>query len=63
MAGATTGNTTTFNTTTFSAGDEITIDIDQVGSTIAGQDITVFLIAVCTNNSTNSGNSASGSAT
>lgn len=63
VAGATTGNTTTFNTTTFAAGDLFTIDIDQVGSTIAGQDITVMLFCVGTNNGTNSGNAASGSIT
>ena len=34
---------TTFNTTTITAGQAITIDIDQIGSTVAGSDITVLL--------------------
>lgn len=39
----TTGNTTTFNTTALTAGDILTFDIDQVGSTIQGGDLTVVL--------------------
>jgi hypothetical protein len=35
-----TGTTTTFNVTTIADGDYITIDIDQIGSTIAGSDLT-----------------------
>lgn len=42
-AGATTGNTTTFNTTALAAGDYLDLDIDQVGSTVAGADLTVVL--------------------
>lgn len=42
-AGATAGTQTAFDTTTFAAGDYLTIDIAQVGSTIAGQDIAVGL--------------------
>lgn len=42
-AAATTGNTTTFNTTALAAGDYLDLDIDQVGSTVAGVDLTVVL--------------------
>ncbi len=42
-AAATTGNTTSFDVTTFAAGDEMSIDIDQIGSGTAGKDITVVL--------------------
>lgn len=49
VAGATTGNQTSFDTTTFAAGDLLTIDVDQVGSTIAGQDITVMLSVLTVN--------------
>lgn len=35
---------TSFDTTTLSASDVLTIDIDQVGSTYAGQDVTVTLL-------------------
>ncbi len=41
--GATTGNTTSFNTTSLVEGDLLTLDIDQVGSTVAGADLTVAL--------------------
>lgn len=41
VAGSKTGSQTTFDTTTFAEGGVLTIDLDQVGSTIAGQDITV----------------------
>jgi len=49
VAGATTGNQTSFDTTTFVAGDQFTIDVDQVGSTIAGQDVTVMLSMLTVN--------------
>lgn len=41
--GATSGNTTTFDTTALAAGDYLDLDIDQVGSTTAGVDLTVVL--------------------
>jgi hypothetical protein len=41
--GQTTGNTTTFNTTALSAGDYLDFDIDQVGSSVGGVDITIVL--------------------
>lgn len=43
-AGATTGNQNLFNTSTFVEGDVLTIDIDQIGSGVAGQDVTVILL-------------------
>lgn len=43
-AGQNSASTTTFNTTAVTEGDRLTIDIDQVGSTVAGQDITVQLL-------------------
>jgi len=42
-ATATAGNTTTFNLTALVAGDYLDFYIDQVGSTIAGVDITCQL--------------------
>jgi hypothetical protein len=42
-AGAVSGSTTTFNTTTFSAGDVLILNVTQVGSTIAGNNVTVCL--------------------
>lgn len=42
-AAANTGSQTSFNTTTFVADDYIDIDIDQVGSTEPGEDLTVQL--------------------
>lgn len=42
-AGATSGNTTTFNTTALSAGDYLDFDVDQVGSSVTGADLTVIL--------------------
>lgn len=48
VAGATTGNQTAFDTTAISAGDQLTINIAQIGSTIAGQDITVTLYILAT---------------
>ena len=46
VAGQVSGNTSTFDVTTVSQGDLYTIDVDQVGSTIAGQDITVQLLII-----------------
>jgi hypothetical protein len=40
---ASSGSQTLFDTTTLSEGDVLTIDIDQVGSTTAGSDLTVEL--------------------
>ncbi len=40
-AGAQTGSQTSVDTTTFAEGDVLTIDIDQIGSTVAGKDITI----------------------
>lgn len=42
-ATANTGNQTNFDTTSFTATDYFTIDIDQIGSTIGGADLTVQL--------------------
>lgn len=39
-----TGSTTTFNTTAVVEGQLVTIDVDQVGSTVAGEEITVQLV-------------------
>ena len=41
--GNTTGSQTTFSTTTLADEDLLTIDIDQVGSSVAGADLTVYL--------------------
>jgi hypothetical protein len=43
-AGATAGTQTSFDTVTVTAGDVLTIDIDQVGSTVAGQSLTALLL-------------------
>lgn len=43
-ASANTGFTTTFNTTTFADGEYITVDIDQVGSTVKGSNLTVHVV-------------------
>jgi hypothetical protein len=40
---ATTGTTTTFNTTALADGDYLTIDVDQIGSTVAGSDLVVTI--------------------
>lgn len=45
-ATATSGNQTSFDTTTVAEGDVLTIDVDQVGSTIVGADVTVELKCV-----------------
>lgn len=42
-ASATQGNTTTFNTTTGAAGDKLTIDVDQIGSTLPGTTLVVAI--------------------
>lgn len=42
-ATAQTGSQTSFDTTSLSEGDILTLDIDQVGSTVTGSDITIIL--------------------
>lgn len=42
-SGATTGSKTVFETTLLNKNDTLTVDIDQIGSTTAGKDITVKL--------------------
>lgn len=42
-ASGTNNSTTTFDTTAISNGDYLDLDIDQVGSTVAGADLTVVL--------------------
>lgn len=42
-AAATSGTQTSFDTTSLTEGDVITVDIDQVGSTVAGADLTITL--------------------
>lgn len=42
-AGATSGTGTAFDTTTLSAGNVLTLDVDQIGSTIAGGQATLIL--------------------
>lgn len=44
-AAATTGNTTTIDVPTWADGEVLTVDIDQVGSGVAGADMTVVIIA------------------
>lgn len=41
--GATTGNSTTYTTPAVAAGDVLRMDITQIGSTVAGADITIIL--------------------
>jgi hypothetical protein len=43
VSGETIGVQTLFNTTALSSGDLLTIDIDQIGSSVPGQEITVTL--------------------
>jgi hypothetical protein len=43
VAAATSGTQTTFNTTALADGDILTVDIDVIGSTIAGVSATVLL--------------------
>lgn len=38
------GNSTTFNTTSIAQGDRLTFDVDQIGSTIAGSDLTLQVV-------------------
>jgi len=42
-AGSTTGNSTTYTTPAIAQGDVLRMDITQIGSTIAGADITIIL--------------------
>ena len=49
-AGNQEGAQTSFDTTAFGAQDVFTIDIDQIGSSVAGQDITVTLVGLVKNN-------------
>lgn len=44
-AGATSGTQTSFDTTELSEGDVLTVDIDQIGSTVAGADLTIVVKA------------------
>ncbi len=48
-SGSNTGYSTTIETNTFDDGDYLTLDIDQVGSTIAGSDLTAHITLVDTN--------------
>ena len=43
VAGATSGNEISFDTTALIEGDILTIDIDQIGSTVGGADLTIEL--------------------
>ena len=42
-SGSQSGSTVTFDTTSFAEGDTLTLNVDQVGSTTAGSDLTVEL--------------------
>lgn len=42
-AGSSSGTQTSFDTTSLSEGDVITLDIDQVGSSAAGEDLTITI--------------------
>ncbi len=42
-AAGTSGSQTSFDTTAVAAGDTLTIDLDQVGSTVAGADLTIII--------------------
>jgi hypothetical protein len=46
IAGNTSGNVTNFDITTVAAGEYLTVDIDQIGSTTAGADLTVQIEVV-----------------
>ena len=46
IAGNTSGNVTNMDVTTVAAGDYLTVDIDQIGSTTAGADLTVQIEVV-----------------
>lgn len=41
--GSTSGNTTSFDITSLVPGDYLDLDIDQIGSTVSGEDLTVIL--------------------
>lgn len=43
VAGGTSGSQTSFDTTTLAQDDILSIDVDQIGSTIAGSDVVVYL--------------------
>lgn len=43
VAGAQTATQTSFNSVNLSEGDILTIDVDQIGSTVAGSDLTIEL--------------------
>lgn len=43
-AGATSGSTTTIDNPTIAKGSILTIDVDQIGSGVAGADLTVYVI-------------------
>lgn len=43
VASATTGNTTSFTTPAIAAGDVLRVDVTQIGSTVAGADISLVL--------------------
>lgn len=47
-AAATSGSQTTFDTSTLAEGDYLTLDIDQIGSTVAGADLTAELYCEAT---------------
>lgn len=43
VASATSGSQTSFDTTTLTQDDSLTFDVDQVGSTVSGSDVSVYL--------------------
>jgi hypothetical protein len=43
-ATANTGSTTTFDVTTWADGEYLTVDVDQVGSTVAGANLTIHIV-------------------
>lgn len=43
-AGASSGSSTTFDTTSIAQGDRLTFDVDQIGSTVAGADLTLQVV-------------------
>jgi hypothetical protein len=45
-AAANTGNTTTIDVPSLADGDYLTVDIDQIGSVVAGADLTVEVIGM-----------------
>jgi hypothetical protein len=44
IAGTTSGKVTNMDVTTIADGDSLTVDVDQVGSTVAGADLTVQIV-------------------